>query len=379
MSDKNSEKLFNKIKILIVDDEPLIFFALENTLTSTGYKPTTASNGKDAFNLAKKIKPDLILLDIIMPEEDGFSVLRKLKKDPLTLTIPVIFLTGSTDVESKLHGFSLGAVDYITKPFHPEEVIARINLHLKLSRATELLISSQTEKIKQISEAQCQLLVKPEQLTGGKFSIFYESLQEAGGDYYDVLELSEQIHSYFIADFSGHDIATSFLTPALKAALTQNVSLIYSPAESMKMIHKVLKGILPPEKYLTACLATLNRETNRLTVVSAAHPPLLHIPQDGTTQFIKCQGDAIGIVEDVFYEMSVFEVKPGDKLIFYTDGLLENATEKKTWPSQLSRLLEIAPQLNRTPYQEIPEKIQSLLLPDQEQLADDIVIMAVEV
>lgn len=367
------------ITILVVDDEPANLMILEEVLSLAGYAPITADNGKDAVRKAHENCPDLILLDIMMPEEDGFAVIKKLKKNPQTAAIPVIFLTGSSDIEHKLRGFRLGAVDYIVKPFYPEEVMARINLHLKLARATDALVACQTEKIRQISEAQCQLLMKPEQLPAGKFSIYYNSLQEAGGDYYDVLELSPHIHSYFIADISGHDIATGFLTSALKALLNQNVSLIYSPAESMKMMDKVLKGILPPEKYLTACLVSLNRETNILTVVNAGHPPLLHIPQNGEAKFITCRGDAMGIVPNVFFEMQQISVRPGDRLILFTDGLLEDNLEKKLWPSQLPRLLAAAPDLKDMPYQVIPENLKNLLVSDDATLSDDIVIMAIEI
>lgn len=375
----NKQNSTPKITILVVDDEPSNLMVLTESLAMAGYVPIEADNGQDACLLVQEQHPKLILLDIMMPEMDGFEVIEELKKDPQTASIPVIFLTGSTNMEHKLLGFRLGAVDYITKPFHPEEVIARINLHLKLARATELLVSSQTEKIKAISKAQSLLLINPEELPGGKFSIFRHTLQEAGGDYYDVLELSEHIHAYFVADFSGHDISTSFLTSALKALLTQNVSLIYSPSESMKMIHNVLKGILPPEKYLTACLATLNRETNKLRVVSAAHPPLLHIPKDGAATFIDCHGNTMGIVADVFFEMQQVSVHKGDRLILFTDGLLEDKSRRNLWPSQLPRLLSVAPDLKDKALAEIPAYLKNLLINQDEDIIDDIIIMAIEV
>lgn len=367
------------ITILVIDDEPSNLVVLQEVLAIAGYVPLIAENGRDGCQLAREKGVDLILLDIMMPEEDGFEVIQKLKRDPQTVSIPVIFLTGSNNVEHKLLGFRLGAVDYIVKPFQSEEVIARINLHLKLARATDLLVSCQTEKIRQISEAQCQLLVSPDLVPAGKFSIYYRSFQEAGGDYYDVLELSEHIHSYFIADISGHDIATGFLTSALKALLTQNVSLIYSPAESMKMMHNVLKGILPPEKYLTACLATLNRETNKLTVVSAGHPPLLHIPREGEAKYLTCRGDAMGILPDVFFETQQLTVSSGDKLLLFSDGLLEASSGKNPWPSQLPRLLAIAKDLHEMPLHEIPESLKTILAPEETRISDDIVIMAIEV
>lgn len=134
-----SEKILEtkeNVTILAVDDNPVSLKVLEWSLQNEGYRVLTASAGPAARKLASEQQPDLIILDIMMPEEDGFQVMEKLKKDSRTASIPVIFLTGRDELDTKLQGFDLGAVDFITKPFHGQEMLARVRLHLKLSLAT---------------------------------------------------------------------------------------------------------------------------------------------------------------------------------------------------------------------------------------------------
>jgi putative two-component system response regulator len=110
----------NEKKILIVDDQPDNLKILQRQLKM--YNSDIASNGGDALRLAEENKPDLILLDVMMPEMDGFSVAKKLKSNPETASIPIIFITAKTDVGSFIEGFDLGADEYIMKPYDPNVV-----------------------------------------------------------------------------------------------------------------------------------------------------------------------------------------------------------------------------------------------------------------
>ena len=121
--------------ILLVDDNPTNLQVLFQTLDGVGCKLLVAKNGEIALSIAGKARPDLILLDIMMPGIDGYEVCRQLKSVPATSDIPVIFLSALGETEDKVKGLHLGAVDYITKPFSPRELIARINAVLRRSQA----------------------------------------------------------------------------------------------------------------------------------------------------------------------------------------------------------------------------------------------------
>ncbi|BBC26415.1 hybrid sensor histidine kinase/response regulator [Pseudanabaena sp. ABRG5-3] len=125
--------------ILIVDDVPANLDVLSETLSAEGYEVAIATSGERALLQISRMLPDLILLDIQMPDMNGFSVCQILKADPQTCQIPIIFMTALTDLDSKMKGFDLGALDYITKPFQDREVLARIRTHLQLSKLTQHL------------------------------------------------------------------------------------------------------------------------------------------------------------------------------------------------------------------------------------------------
>ncbi len=125
--------------ILVVDDEPANLSLLKETLSSTGHKVRVVTSGKKALEIVQKQQPILILLDISMPGIDGFETCHLLKNNPETANIPIIFATAVSETSQKVKGFSLGAVDYITKPFHVEEVVARVKAQLALQQLTTTL------------------------------------------------------------------------------------------------------------------------------------------------------------------------------------------------------------------------------------------------
>lgn len=147
----------SKGNLLIVDDTLNNLRLLSNSLIEEGYKVRGVTNGQMAITAAKTIPPDLILLDIKMPDMDGYQVCKYLKSDPITKDIPVIFLSALDDVIDKVKAFEVGGIDYITKPFHLEEVIARIENQLALTQA-------KAEITKLNSELEHRVQLRTEQL-----------------------------------------------------------------------------------------------------------------------------------------------------------------------------------------------------------------------
>lgn len=135
--------------ILIVDDTPANLQLLSDMLRQQGFRPRPVPGGEMALRAAEASPPDLILLDVNMPGLDGFETCARLKRDPKLAPIPVIFVTAFNELASKVRGFEVGAVDYITKPFQFEEVEARVRLHLELAR----LRIEQTRHVTQLQEA----------------------------------------------------------------------------------------------------------------------------------------------------------------------------------------------------------------------------------
>lgn len=149
------------ISILIVDDSPSNLGVASGFLKELGYKIATANNGKTALSQVERIKPSLILLDVNMPEMNGFEVCQILNSNPEFVDIPIIFLTALTDQDAKEKAFSSGAVDYISKPFQKKELIARVQNHLSISqskRELENLVQEKTDAINQLRSTQNKLV-----------------------------------------------------------------------------------------------------------------------------------------------------------------------------------------------------------------------------
>ena len=121
-------------RILVVDDTSANIQAVTAILREHGYQISVATNGRQALSVLERVRPDLILLDVLMPEMDGFEACRRIKHNPDLHDIPIIFLTAKTDATDIVRGFELGAVDYVPKPFNAFELLARVNTHLTLDR-----------------------------------------------------------------------------------------------------------------------------------------------------------------------------------------------------------------------------------------------------
>src|SRR5438045_9324789 len=121
-------------RILVIEDEPANIQTLSTILKERGYNINIATNGRQGLEVLERIRPDLILLDIMMPELDGFETCRRIKASIAWREIPIIFLTAKTETADIVKGFELGAVDYVAKPFNSHELLARVNTHLTIDR-----------------------------------------------------------------------------------------------------------------------------------------------------------------------------------------------------------------------------------------------------
>lgn len=143
---------FTQSNILIVDDTPANLRLLSQILTKGGHKVRAALNGAHALTSVQAVPPDLILLDIRMPEMDGYEVCQRLKADERTANIPVLFISALDETEDKVKGFAAGGVDYITKPFQAEEALARVETHLALHQLHRQLQTANAELARRLEE-----------------------------------------------------------------------------------------------------------------------------------------------------------------------------------------------------------------------------------
>src|SRR5271156_6193181 len=221
--------------ILLVDDTPAnIQIAL--AILKEHYQVRVATNGAKALELAVgDPAPDLILLDVMMPGIDGFEVCERLKGSEATREIPVIFLTGQTEIEDETRGFEVGGVDYIHKPFSPAVAKARVNTHLVLRGMRQQLAQQLAAMKSELETArQIQLSILPREMpsvAGLDVAARYIPMTEVAGDFYDFILIDDKRLGAFVGDVSGHGMPAALISSMLKIALAAPAPLASDPAK----------------------------------------------------------------------------------------------------------------------------------------------------
>jgi len=368
--------------VLIVDDSSVNRSYLHYVLDEDGYRVAEAPSGEACLLAVPVEKPLLILLDVVMTGIDGFETLRRLKLEPASAGIPVIMLTSLEDQLSKLKAFELGAVDYIVKSANEAEIKARVRVHIRLSLANAELMRSRAESVSQISSAQRALLASPAEVPGACFSAWYRSLHEAGGDFFDVVTVAEDLHFYLMVDVAGHDVGTSYVTPAVKVLLKQFATPTYSVEETISYMNGVLAQTVCRDNYLTAFALRLNRRSNKAVFLSAGHPPALYLPAEGPCRFLVNKNPPVGMMEGVSYKADSVDVNKGDRFILYTDGLVEvpivPGEEAVSWVTGKDRLPGIVEGLRHLPLSDLPAALVAAM-GTSESTDDDVAVLIAEV
>ena len=365
-------------RILIVDDLPMNVELLDHVLRGEGFRTLAAGDGSTAFALSRSNQPDLILLDVMMPDESGFETCARLKSDPLTTDIPIIFVSALDDVKNKVRGLKVGGVDYLSKPVHAEEVLARVRIHLRLRETSRAMVRQTQARLAELRNAQQAILPRPADLPDASFAVFYRPLEAAGGDFYDVVAPRTGVFGYFVADVSGHGVRAAFLTSAIKALLRQYTGPLYSPEDTMRGIDAVMRQMLGEEQYLTACYAEWNRSAGRLSVVSAGHPPVILVKPSGEAQTLEMDSTALGMFRSLVLQRRDLPVSPGDRFFLYTDGLVECSLGGRRRDG-IGRLAYSCEQHRSLPLAEAVSKIAAEITSAAARIHDDLLLLGVEI
>jgi sigma-B regulation protein RsbU (phosphoserine phosphatase) len=367
-------------RILVIDDVEVNARVLKHTLENEGFQVGYALSGPGGRMMAENEMPDLILLDIMMPGENGLQTCAQLKANPRTSEIPIIFLSAVGEVKAKVEGLTIGGVDYVTKPFEKEEILARIRLHLRIREAHRLLVEQQRLHLRQLKDAQRAILVNPEDLPDAQFAVYYEPLHEVGGEFYDVVKIDDGIFAFFIADISGNDVGAAFITSAVKALIRQNASPLFTPMETMRTMNSVLGAVLPQGQFVKACYAFLNRRKCVLEVVFAGHPPLVFVPASGRAYPVAKEGDVMGASEMVTFGSQEIAVSRGDRLFLLSDGVL-GYREGAPWDRSdgLQDIQRLCEQESSSSMSDMVGRIARYAAPEGQKAKDGLLVIGVEV
>jgi sigma-B regulation protein RsbU (phosphoserine phosphatase) len=329
------------LSILLVDDDWYSRIILGEIFNTQNIRMVATENGLEALDLARKIQPTAILLDIHLPDLDGFEVCRRLKSDPVTKDIPVLFLTARSQPQDIIQGLSLGGVDYITKPFLKEELLARIRVQARLKAAYETIIALQNAKLETLKTAY-QTFNKPvDASVDPGCRVFYHTAQEAGSDQCDVVAAGPGAFGYFLADVEGHGIESSYLASSLRVLFRENSALLATPPDLLDRMNRVLRDFLSEGRHVTAVYAHVDRTLGRLSLASAGHLPVLVQGADGRLETLETVSDVLGVFPEPQWGLAHRALSPGDRVWFYTDGVIEDPARFGTWLDGLEALRRV--------------------------------------
>jgi len=345
-----------KNTVLVVDDAPANLQVVRSILKDD-FKIKVATSGAKALELVKtKPYPDLILLDVMMPEMDGYEVCGILKSTPEARDIPVIFLTGKTDTDDETKGFEVGAVDYIHKPFSPAVVKARVHTHLVLRESRDQLarqlldINNELEMAREI-----QLSILPHEIpkiTGMEIAARYIPMSSVAGDFYDFIQIDDKHIGILIADVSGHGLPSALIASMLQVALSGQAGHATEPAKVLLGLNRALCGKFT-QNFVTATYVYVDLENNQMRYAGAGHPPMLQWRNStGKTAQILENGLFLGMFGEASYEALEFSLEPGDRYVLYTDGILEatNSAQEQFGADRLMSFIKNHNHLEAEPF-----------------------------
>ena len=317
----------HKPSILIVDDTPENIDVLKETLKNV-YIVRPALNGKSALKIAAaEPRPDLILLDIMMPEMDGYEVMRHLQADENTREIPVIFVTAISEMEGELKGLELGAVDYITKPINPPIVKARIHTQMALREARVKLeeqnhvllherelvedIISRMRSTKSFDDRFLRYLISPVDRSNG--DVLLSSFTPDGRQW------------VLVGDFTGHGLPAAVAAPLLSYVFYTHAQEGKGIEAALEKINTVLYQQLPVNVFMVGCMAEISADRRKIALWNAGMPQCIFMQEGKVQNKFDSRNTPLGITAhvDIQNGHESIDVQAGSQLYIFSDGVSE--------------------------------------------------------
>ncbi|MBF0135050.1 MAG: SpoIIE family protein phosphatase [Magnetococcus sp. DMHC-1] len=317
-----------KPRILVVDDV-VDNLRILTILLQNDYIVMAAKNGKKALDLAHAHpQPDLILLDVMMPGMDGFEVCRRLKEDPLTREIPVIFVTALDEEKDETYGFKVGGVDYISKPYRPPIIRARVQTQISLQSAitrlrtqkellafersmVENIILKMRTSLSQVNEPGIRSLETPVEKTTG--DILLAERRDDG------------IMHVFLGDFTGHGLSAAVGGPLVVDIFHAMTAKKFPMEEILLEINKKLYAKLPQHVFLAAIFIELSKDFRQLRVWNGGMPSLLLFRQNDVVEEISPKYLPLGVLPEIETSQVIQSATllPHERVVAFSDGIIE--------------------------------------------------------
>ncbi len=334
--DFQGDKARNPGEILLVDDSSPSRILIGRHLTALGHQIREAESGEQGLEMLNEFRPDLIILDVLMPDMTGYQVLRELKRNERTRDIPVIMLSAVQNSESIAQCIKMGAEDYLPKDYEPSILKARIDasiektrLHQEQARYTEALILSQDALAAELREAANYITNQlPQPLEGDiRSQRYFKPSAQLGGDFFNHFWLDAENLCIFLLDASGHGIRSALLAISISHLLgTRSLpgTSFTNPESVLRNLNRNFQIEDESSSFFTIWYGVYNRREKKLRYSSAgAAPAVLMRAGSNKPSLLDSEDIIIGALEDSEYEQLELDVADGDRLFLFSDGIFE--------------------------------------------------------
>jgi serine phosphatase RsbU (regulator of sigma subunit) len=320
--------------ILIVDDNPANVDILQMRLLANNYHIITATDGQQGLDLARTERPDLILLDIMMPKLDGLEVCRRLKGDPSLPFMPIILVTAKSDSKDVVAGLEAGGDEYLTKPVNHAALVARVKsmLRIKLLHDTVLEQSSQLKKqLKTATKIQSLFWPEMPQLeAGGHIWAVSVPATYVGGDLYDVIPMPDESLLMYVADVSDKGVPAALIMAALSTKIRSEAQTQFEVDKLLASVNNSLYQLISEEGYFaTIVLVKYWPGSGKMQWALGGHLQPLWIAKDGLGNLPQLNGISLGIKPNAHFEKKEMMLAAGESVLLFSDGLIEAENEDK--------------------------------------------------
>jgi sigma-B regulation protein RsbU (phosphoserine phosphatase) len=377
--------------LLVVDDNRVNRMLLVRSLEQQGHNVTAAVNGREALDLLRADPFDLVLLDIEMPEMDGYQVLSAMKQDLRLRQIPVIMVTAVEEIESAIRCIEMGAEDYLPKPFNPVLLRARIGASLEkkhLRDKEQLYLHSLERELEIGREIQTSFLpTSLPEAPGWEIAASLKSAKEVAGDFYDAFYLEpERKICLVIADVCDKGVGAALFMTLFRSLLRFTISAAdifgeRSPAATLKYAVSLTNNYIANTHGETGMFATifvglLDIADGTLHYVNAGHESPLVVNSGGVSKSLHKTGSAAGIIPGMEFDVQEIQMQPGELFFAFTDGAPDalNSSDASFGRERLYALLK-----NSIPAEALLSEVNKQLqnhIAEADQF-DDITLLAV--
>ncbi|HJZ71209.1 MAG TPA: fused response regulator/phosphatase [Vicinamibacterales bacterium] len=383
MKDARAMKNLADSRILIVDDVKDNVDVLINALRND-YKLSVALDGATALRSVEKSPPDLVLLDIMMPDLDGYEVCRQLRAREATREVPVMFLSALEDARDKARGFEVGGNDYLTKPFEELEIKARVRSLLRAKAYADAVREAMARDLRIAREIQMGILpadiAAATRGTGLDVHAVVEPAREVGGDLYEVLRASDHRVVVALGDVSGKGIPAALFMAVVVSVLRTLARQIAEPDEILRRLNDELAEQNPRGMFVTLQCLVFDLEQRRVSCAGAGHHQLALL-SPGCPPRLACasSGRPAGLMPFNPIERETLPLAAGDTFVLFSDGVSEAMNADEDFYGEERLLATLAAASDTTPRQAVTRVLDDVrAFADGAKQSDDITVVAVQ-